>query len=253
MQQVGLADAGRAVEEERVVGLAGQLGDGERGGVGEAVRVADDELLEGVLRVEAGLGGRREVVLGVLAGSRRACAIARLRRRGRGPSSPARTPDDRAGPEHRDRAGLQDACEALGDPGAQLARSLDDDLVAGDLDEPQRGEPDLVHVRRDPLPELALDASPGVVGVVGHSRRGRSPVGETSGENDGTGAAEAAGAATISGVPSRVRRARGSRSQIAGNSICGAMHRAVQAVCMGVCARRGALDLPAVIDSLRMP
>ena len=57
VQQVGLADAGRADDEERVVGLAGQLGDRERRGVGEAVGVADDELLEGELRVQArGLG-----------------------------------------------------------------------------------------------------------------------------------------------------------------------------------------------------
>ena len=54
VQEVGLAEAGRAVEEERVVGLAGQLGDRERGGVGEAVGVADDELVEGELRVELG-------------------------------------------------------------------------------------------------------------------------------------------------------------------------------------------------------
>ena len=53
VQEMGLADAGRAVEEERVVGLPGQLGDGQRGGVGEAVAVADHELVEGVLRVQA--------------------------------------------------------------------------------------------------------------------------------------------------------------------------------------------------------
>ena len=51
-QQVGLAEPGRAVEEERVVGLRGGLGDGQRGGVGEAVAVADHEALEGVARVE---------------------------------------------------------------------------------------------------------------------------------------------------------------------------------------------------------
>ena len=36
-QQVGLAETGRAVEEEGVVGLRGGLGDGEGGSVGEAV------------------------------------------------------------------------------------------------------------------------------------------------------------------------------------------------------------------------
>ena len=42
-----------AVDEERVVGLRRRLGDGERGRVREAVRRADDEQVEGVLRVQA--------------------------------------------------------------------------------------------------------------------------------------------------------------------------------------------------------
>ena len=53
VEQVGLAEAGRPADVQRVVGEAGHLGDGERGGVGEAVGVADDELLERVARVEA--------------------------------------------------------------------------------------------------------------------------------------------------------------------------------------------------------
>ena len=52
VQQVGLAEPRRTVQEERVVRLRRQLGDGERGGVGEAVAAADDELLERVLRVQ---------------------------------------------------------------------------------------------------------------------------------------------------------------------------------------------------------
>ena len=58
VEQVRLADPGRAVQEERVVGVAGQLGDRERRGVREAVARADHELVEGVLRVQAvGVGG----------------------------------------------------------------------------------------------------------------------------------------------------------------------------------------------------
>ena len=55
VQQVGLAQPGVAVDEQRVVGLARRLGhrDGRR--VGEAVGGADDEGLEGVLRVQPGL------------------------------------------------------------------------------------------------------------------------------------------------------------------------------------------------------
>ena len=57
VQQVGLAEPGRAVQEERVVRLGRQLGDGQRGGVGEAVALADHELVEAVLRVEPAAGG----------------------------------------------------------------------------------------------------------------------------------------------------------------------------------------------------
>ena len=44
-----------AVDEERVVRLGRRLGDGERGRMREAVRRADDEEVEGVLRVELDL------------------------------------------------------------------------------------------------------------------------------------------------------------------------------------------------------
>ena len=47
VQQVRLAEAGRAADEQRVVGQAGHLGDGQRGRVGEPVAVADHELVEG--------------------------------------------------------------------------------------------------------------------------------------------------------------------------------------------------------------
>ena len=53
MQQVRLAEPGVPVDEERVVGLRRRLGDRERGRVGEAVRGADDEGVERVLRVDA--------------------------------------------------------------------------------------------------------------------------------------------------------------------------------------------------------
>ena len=50
-----LAQAGRSADEERVVGEPGHLGDGERGGVRQAVGVADDELLEGLAGIEGRL------------------------------------------------------------------------------------------------------------------------------------------------------------------------------------------------------
>ena len=52
LQEVGLAEAGVAVDEQRVVLAGGRLGDGERGGVGEPVGRPDDEGLEGVPGVD---------------------------------------------------------------------------------------------------------------------------------------------------------------------------------------------------------
>jgi hypothetical protein len=55
MQEVGLAEAGLTVDRQRVVRLSRVFGDGDGGGVGEAVRGADDEGLEGVLRIQPGI------------------------------------------------------------------------------------------------------------------------------------------------------------------------------------------------------
>ncbi len=77
VHQVGLAHAHAAVEEERIVGLGGALGHGQRGGAGKLVAVADDEGIEGVARVELRRGGPVEARL--LRRARRR----RRRRRGR--------------------------------------------------------------------------------------------------------------------------------------------------------------------------
>ena len=52
VQEVRLADARRAAEEQRVVGGAGVLGDCERRRVREAVARAEHELVEAQLGVE---------------------------------------------------------------------------------------------------------------------------------------------------------------------------------------------------------
>ena len=75
VEEVGLAQAGRAVDEQRVVGPARALGDRERGGVGEAVRRADDELVEGVAGVQrarrpGAVARRRRRVVAIRAGDR---------------------------------------------------------------------------------------------------------------------------------------------------------------------------------------
>ncbi len=52
LHQMGLAHSDAAIEEERIVCLAGSRGDGESGGMGELVSAANDEAAEGVTRVE---------------------------------------------------------------------------------------------------------------------------------------------------------------------------------------------------------
>jgi len=54
VHQVRLAEPDTAVHEQRVVGAPRCLGDGARGGVGELVRGADDEGVEGVALVQTG-------------------------------------------------------------------------------------------------------------------------------------------------------------------------------------------------------
>ena len=67
LEQMRLAEPHAAVDEQRVVGLDGRLGDRQARGLGELVRGADDERVEAVARVEvraapaaagAGAGGR---------------------------------------------------------------------------------------------------------------------------------------------------------------------------------------------------
>ena len=84
VQQMRLAEPRVAVDEERVVGLRRRLGDRERSGVREAVRRADHERVEGVLRVDrAAVDPRRPA----------ASAPAR-HQRGRSSGPPARLDDE---------------------------------------------------------------------------------------------------------------------------------------------------------------
>ena len=72
VQQVRLAEPGRAADEERVVGERRHLGDGQRGAVGEAVGVADDELVEREAGVEGDVGRRPQRARAPAAAPRRA-------------------------------------------------------------------------------------------------------------------------------------------------------------------------------------
>ena len=58
MHQVGLAEPDAAVQKERVEGNGRRIGDATRSGVGQLVRLADDEVLER----EAGIERRAELV-----------------------------------------------------------------------------------------------------------------------------------------------------------------------------------------------
>ena len=59
LHQVRLAESHTTVEEERVVGFGGLLGDGDGRGVRELVRGADDERVERVARVQLVVGRSR--------------------------------------------------------------------------------------------------------------------------------------------------------------------------------------------------
>ena len=55
MEQMGLAQAGFAIEKQGVIGLGRGLPYGCRGRVGELVPGTDDKVIEGVTRIEPGL------------------------------------------------------------------------------------------------------------------------------------------------------------------------------------------------------
>ena len=117
VQEVRLAETRGPVEEERVVGLARALGDGERRGVGEAVGAADDELLEGELGVKPRL----------LVGARGARGGAAGRRCDRRIGSDDL--DGRLGPEDRGGARLKHAGKAIGNPAADLVGCGQDEPI----------------------------------------------------------------------------------------------------------------------------
>ena len=164
VQQVGLAEAGRAVEKERVVGLAGHLGDRQGGGVGEAVGVADDELVERELGMELGLGLALEAAVG---GGGGRCALvdsgARARRRRPSSRPRARRPRTSAG------RGRSDRPPSCGSRRARVTISVSPTTARGR----SGGEPDLEgRVRHGPA-QLRLDQRPVMGELRGDGRRDR--------------------------------------------------------------------------------
>src|SRR5207249_4925351 len=127
-EKVGLTEARRPVEEEGVVGLAGELGDGEGGGVAEAVARADDEALERVEPIE-GERDRRRVLVGP------------ARRRLREDDA-----IDRVDPLAGD--GLDEAAVATLDPRPARPRGADLERPIAKVRRPQRLQPELEGGRR---------------------------------------------------------------------------------------------------------
>ena len=78
VQEVGLSQAGDAVDEQRVVGLGRRLGHRQRSGVREAVGRPGDKGLEGVARVQRRLVGAGRAGRGRAGRARRGRRVARL-------------------------------------------------------------------------------------------------------------------------------------------------------------------------------
>ena len=136
VEQVGLADAGRAVEEQGVVGLAGLLGDGESGGVGEAVAVADDELVEGVFGMQRAAGAAR--CLADRVAGRRVSAP-----RGAGADA-ATTSTVASGPSTAAAQVWRTRAKRSASQRTWRVRRIDDERRAAEVPGAQRLEPDLM-------------------------------------------------------------------------------------------------------------
>ena len=147
-EEMGLAEPWGPVEEERVVGLAGGLGDCQGCGVGELVAGADDEALEGVVGIECDVA-RRLVV-----------------------NRAARWGDVRG-----DQLDLADAVDRPGGGGTEqlhvaTANPAQDALWAGQIqgrstpgERGERREPEAVGVLGDGGGQFSLDLAPGTAQV----------------------------------------------------------------------------------------
>ena len=165
VEQVGLAEARRGVQEQRVVGLPGKLGDRQRGGVGEAVAVADDELVEAVARVERA-GGEVEA-LGLRGRARSGGSVGAV----------AGELELDVGAERDPRAALEDPSEPLGDPVVGGRRRVDVSVPSRTDLSSSGGEPDLVRRLAHGPPELRSELTPGNGGLEVRGQRQATPCG----------------------------------------------------------------------------
>jgi hypothetical protein len=185
VQEMRLAEPRRAADEERVVGEAGHLRDGQRSGVGQAIGVADHELVECEARVEG-----------------RACEAARRRL---DDGRMVVTRDElhaRVRAEYGRRAGCDETREAGLHPGAARRRRLDDERPRAQLASRQWLEPELPGGVPCRTPHLSADAPPGVWKVVvGHRSAEGPPRGEVGGSGWPRGDLRGPGAANIAKLP----------------------------------------------------
>jgi hypothetical protein len=180
-QQMRLADAGRAADEQRVVCVRGQLGDGQRRGVGEPVAVADHELPERELwvggRWVAAAGRSAHRPAGGIAAADRFATVAagRLNYASTGRAllgvvlaRRVQQLDARARAEHADGARVEQSPEAVANPAARLWRRVEQQARAVDFARTQRCQPDPVGELVDARRELALHACPYVLELGAH-------------------------------------------------------------------------------------
>ena len=222
---------GRPVDEERVVGVAGELGHGQGGGVGEAVGVADDELLEGQRWVDP-------VVLGAHAAPATLASAAPGAGAALGGGARAHVDGDLGAEDRRRRWPAARARSARPPTSRSSSGASTTSTSPSSAERPQGREPDVVHVSRDRLAQLVLDGAPDVLGVLGHDRGSRL-LGRQRSAADGGGGRPGGDRRGDYSNGSRARtrgpsEASGRTSQIANKTAARAVHTPVHGVCTGV-------------------
>ena len=145
LQEMGLPKPGAAVDEERVVRLRWRFCDRQCRCVREAVRGADDEEVERVLRVQALAEARRRWRLGVL----------RLVELANG------EPNRPVGPDRLADRGMDEIEEVILDPRArEVVRNGKHEVLAAELDRLSVGEPRREGGFAQCVPEAVRDLGP---------------------------------------------------------------------------------------------
>jgi hypothetical protein len=161
-----LAEAGAAVDEERVVRLRRRFGDCERGGMCESVRGADHEGVEGVLRVEAAaLGAARNPL--DHDGSGRHSLVAVVLQPGYGGSGAGGDAqlDRPVRSGHVADRGADQAAKMAFDPVAgEVVGHTEDEAGVGELEPCDLAEPGAVRRVVEGTPEAAGDLTPEALG-----------------------------------------------------------------------------------------